>query len=120
VKPARKQLAYLKSLAEQTATTFTYSTTSAQASAEIRSLKTQPRSVAGERGRERRDVAHQAAHLRAPRGHIDSRQICGPETYLVRTRQRRSGIFRDLVLGHVVSRPPRRRGLALHIGDVPV
>jgi hypothetical protein len=57
VKPTRKQLAYLKSLAEQTGTTFAYPTTSAQASAEIRRLQTQPRSGAGERARERRDVA---------------------------------------------------------------
>jgi Protein of unknown function (DUF3072) len=57
VKPTHKQLAYLKSLAEQTGTTFTYPTTSAQASAEIRRLQAQPRSSAGERTRERRDIA---------------------------------------------------------------
>jgi hypothetical protein len=61
VKPTRKQLAYLKSLAEQTATTFTYPHTSAQASAEIRRLKTQPQSGSGERARERRDVARALA-----------------------------------------------------------
>jgi hypothetical protein len=61
VKPTRKQLAYLKTLAEQTATTFAYPRTSAQASAEIRRLQAQPRSGAGERARERRDVARDLA-----------------------------------------------------------
>jgi hypothetical protein len=61
VKPTPKQLAYLKSLAEQTATTFTYPTTSAQASAEIRRLKARPRSGPGERARERRDVQRDLA-----------------------------------------------------------
>jgi hypothetical protein len=61
VKPTRKHLAYLKSLAEQTGTTFTYPHTSAQASAEIRRLQTQPRSGAGERARERRDVQRDLA-----------------------------------------------------------
>jgi len=61
VKPTRKQLAYLKSLADQTGTTFAYPRTSAQASAEIRRLQTQPRSGAGERTRERRDVQRDLA-----------------------------------------------------------
>jgi hypothetical protein len=61
VKPTPKQLAYLKSLAEQTATTFTYPTTSAQASAEIRRLKSRPRSGPRERVRERRDVQRDLA-----------------------------------------------------------
>ena len=61
MKPTPKQLAYLKSLAEQIGRTFTYPTTSAQASAEIRRLKTQPRSGAGERARERRDVQRDLA-----------------------------------------------------------
>jgi hypothetical protein len=56
MKPTPKQLAYLKSLADTTGTTFTYPKTKAQASAEIRRIKTRPRSSAGERTRERRDV----------------------------------------------------------------
>jgi hypothetical protein len=61
VKPTPKQLAYLKSLAEQTGTTFTYPTTSTQASGEIRRLKTQPRSGSGDRARERRDITRDLA-----------------------------------------------------------
>ena len=52
MKPTRKQLAYLRDLAEKTATTFSYPSTSAQASAEIKRLQTQPR---GARGNARRD-----------------------------------------------------------------
>jgi hypothetical protein len=58
MKPTRKQLAYLRSLAAKTATTFAYPATSAQASAEITRLEALPRSTAGERARERRDVQH--------------------------------------------------------------
>jgi hypothetical protein len=61
VKPTPKQLAYLRSLAEQTGTTFTYPATSAQASAEIRRLQRRPRSGVGERARERRDVQRDLA-----------------------------------------------------------
>jgi len=61
VKPTPKQLAYLKSLAEQTGTTFAYPKTTAQASAEIRRLKTRPQSSTGERTRERRDVQRDLA-----------------------------------------------------------
>jgi hypothetical protein len=61
MKPTPKQLAYLKSLAEQTGTTFTFPKTSAQASAEIRHLKTRPRSSSSERVRERRDVQRELA-----------------------------------------------------------
>jgi len=57
MKPTPKQLAYLKRLAEQTATTFAYPATSAQASAEIKRLKAQPRSGAGDRRRERQAVS---------------------------------------------------------------
>ena len=55
-KPTPKQLAYLKSLAAKTGTTFAYPATSAEASAEIKRLQSRPRSGAGERTRERRDV----------------------------------------------------------------
>jgi len=61
MKPTPKQLAYLKSLAEATATTFTYPKSSAQASAEIRRMKARPRSSTGERTRERRDVQRELA-----------------------------------------------------------
>jgi hypothetical protein len=56
MKPTRKQLAYLKGLADQTGTSFTYPHTTAQASAEIRRLQARPRSSAGEHTRERRHV----------------------------------------------------------------
>jgi len=49
-------LAYLRTLAEQTATTFAYPATSAEASAEIQRLKTIPRSRAGDAQRDRRAV----------------------------------------------------------------
>lgn len=61
MKPTRKQLAYLKSLADTTGTTFTYPKTKAQASAEIRRMKSRPRSSAGDRTRERRDVQRELA-----------------------------------------------------------
>ena len=61
MKPTPRQLAYLKSLADATATTFTYPKSSAQASAEIRRIKARPRSSAGERTRERRDVQRELA-----------------------------------------------------------
>jgi hypothetical protein len=61
MKPTPKQLAYLKSLAQQTGSTFTYPKTKAQASAEIRRIKTQQRSGAGERTREHRDVQRELA-----------------------------------------------------------
>jgi hypothetical protein len=56
VKPTRNQLAYLRGLAEQTATTFTYPQTSAAASAEITHLKSLPRIGAGDARRERQGV----------------------------------------------------------------
>jgi len=61
MKPTPRQLAYLKSLAEATATTFTYPKSSAQASAEIRRMKARPRSSTGERTRERHDVQREFA-----------------------------------------------------------
>ena len=56
MKPTPKQLAYLRGLADKTGTTFAYPQTSAQASAEIKRLKAQPRAVAGDAQRERRAV----------------------------------------------------------------
>jgi len=56
MKPTPKQLAYLKSLAEQTGTSFTYPATSGQASAEINRLKARPRSSAADRRRDQRAV----------------------------------------------------------------
>ena len=55
-KPTRKQLSYLRTLAEQTGTTFTPPATRAQASREIERLKALPASSRAERGRERRAV----------------------------------------------------------------
>ncbi len=61
MKPTPKQLAYLRSLALATGTTFTYPTTSATASAEIRRLKTVGRSSRSDRTREQRAVQHDLA-----------------------------------------------------------
>ena len=61
MKPTAKQLAYLKALAQRTATTFTYPATSAKASAEIRRLKALPTSSATDRTRELRDVQRDIA-----------------------------------------------------------
>ena len=54
--PTRKQLAYLRSLANRSGTTFTYPRTSAQASAEIKRLQALGQSSAAERTREQRAV----------------------------------------------------------------
>jgi hypothetical protein len=56
VKPTRKQLPYLKGLADSTGTTFAYPATRAEASAEIKRLQTRPRSGADDVRRERRAV----------------------------------------------------------------
>ena len=55
-KPTPKQLAYLRSLAARTGTTFAYPATSRQASAQIKRLKALPALGAGERVRELRGV----------------------------------------------------------------
>ena len=60
-KPTPKQLAYLKSLAAKTATTFAYPANSRQASAEIKRLQSLPASAAGERVRELRGVQRDLA-----------------------------------------------------------
>ena len=60
-KPTPKQLAYLKSLAVKTGTTFAYPATSREASAEIKRLHGLPQSGQGERVRELRDVQHDLA-----------------------------------------------------------
>ena len=62
MKPTPKQLAYLRSLAEQTATTFAYPATKAQASVEIQRLKAIPRSRCGDAQRERRAVQRDIAN----------------------------------------------------------
>ena len=61
MKPTSKQLAYLRSLALATGTTFTSPATSANASAEIRRLKTVGRSSRSDRTREQRAVQHDLA-----------------------------------------------------------
>jgi hypothetical protein len=60
-KPTRKQLAYLRSLAAKTGTTFAYPATSRQASAEIKRLQRLPASGRSERVRELRDVQRDLA-----------------------------------------------------------
>ena len=58
MKPTPKQLAYLRGLADKTGTTFASPATGAQASAEIKRLQAQPRSLTHDARRERRDVQH--------------------------------------------------------------
>jgi hypothetical protein len=77
VKPTPKQLAYLKSLAEKTGTTFMYPKTKAQASAEIRRLKARPRSGPDERARERRDVQRDLAERSDDAAAIRRRDVRG-------------------------------------------
>ena len=61
MKPTRKQLAYLKTLAEQTGTSFAYPGTASQASAEIRRLKAIAPHTPQERHRDRRDIQRDLA-----------------------------------------------------------
>ena len=58
-KPTRKQLSYLRALAEQTATTFTPPATKTQASQAISALKNRNRSTASERRQEHREITRQ-------------------------------------------------------------
>ena len=60
-KPTRKQLDYLRSLADQTATTFTPPRSRSQASAEIDRLRTLTRSPRADRIREQRAVQRDLA-----------------------------------------------------------
>lgn len=62
MKPTRKQLVYLRGLADKTATTFTYPSTSAAATAEIRRLKAMPRSQPGDTKRETRAIQRDLAN----------------------------------------------------------
>ena len=59
--PTRKQLAYLRSLANRTGTTFTYPRTSARASAEIKRLQGLEQSSQADRIREQRAVQRDLA-----------------------------------------------------------
>jgi hypothetical protein len=69
-KPTRRQLAYLKALADRTGQTFTYPQTSQQASAEINRLKNAKPSSPTERYIERKLIADQIAS-----GPIDSARV---------------------------------------------
>jgi len=77
MKPTPKQLAYLQALAEQTATTFTYPATKAQASAEIQRLKAIPRSRPGDAQRERRAVQRDIANRPEDATAIRDRDVRG-------------------------------------------
>jgi len=59
--PTRKQLAYLRSLANRSGTTFTYPRTSSQASAEIKRLQALGQSSQADRTREQRAVQRDLA-----------------------------------------------------------
>jgi hypothetical protein len=133
VKPTRKQLAYLKSLAEKTGTTFAYPQTSDQASAEIKRLQGQPRSGAGDVQRERPapaapDEVHRAllsgllshASQRAPAARASSCRRARPGAQppvwvmvaeLVETRGGGPAAEGDELVDSVTT--SRRRGLAL-------
>ena len=76
-KPTPKQLAYLKSLAAKTATTFAYPSNSRQASAEIKRLQGLPASGGGERVRELRGVQHDLAELPGDTTAIRPRDVRG-------------------------------------------
>ena len=56
-KPTRKQLAYLRSLANRTGQTFSYPTSSREASTEIRRLQDQAPSTRTERAVERKALS---------------------------------------------------------------
>jgi hypothetical protein len=76
-KPTRKQLAYLRSLAVRTGTTFAYPATSRQASAEIKRLQRLPASGRGERVRELRDVQRDLAERPGDNTAIRARDVRG-------------------------------------------
>lgn len=59
--PTRKQLAYLRSLANRSGTTFTYPRTSSQASTEIKRLQRLGQSSQADRNREQRAVQRDLA-----------------------------------------------------------
>lgn len=66
-RPSAKQLAYLRALADRTGQTFTYPRTARQASAEIRRLQTQQRSVASSvRSSESRSPTRSPANPQTP------------------------------------------------------
>jgi hypothetical protein len=60
-KPSRKQLSYLRSLADRNGQTFSYPRTTAEASAEIDRLKRAPRQSRSERRYEHKLIADQVA-----------------------------------------------------------
>jgi hypothetical protein len=70
--PTAKQLRYLRTLAAERGQSFTNPTTTAQASAEIRRLKTQPRQSRLERHVEQRELAR----VEPPR---DATSVCESE-----------------------------------------
>jgi hypothetical protein len=74
-KPTAKQLRYLRTLAAERGQSFTNPTTKAQASAEIRRLKTQPRQSRLERHVERRELEQIATPRDATR--VDESEIAG-------------------------------------------
>ena len=75
-RPTRKQLSYLRRLAEQTGTTFTPPATRAQASHEIERLKARPSTPAAERRRERRAV-QDAMASRGPASSVRREETSG-------------------------------------------
>jgi hypothetical protein len=75
--PTRKQLAYLRSLANRTATTFTYPRTSAQASAEIKRLQGLGQSSQADRTREQRAVQRDLAERPTDATRIGRDEVSG-------------------------------------------
>ncbi len=76
-KPTAKQLRYLKTLAEQRGQTFTYPTTSRDASREINRLRQTPRTPRGDVARERHQIADDMATRRGDAARVNPDEIAG-------------------------------------------
>jgi hypothetical protein len=76
-KPSPKQLRYLRDLAMQCGVSFTYPTTSAQASAEIERLKARRRTSAAGRRRESAQVRRDMAERRGDGASVRSEELRG-------------------------------------------
>lgn len=76
-KPSSKQLRYLRDLALQRGESFSYPTTSAQASAEIERLKARKRTSAADRRRESAQVRRDMAERRGDASSIRAEELRG-------------------------------------------
>jgi hypothetical protein len=76
-RPTRKQLSYLRSLANRAGQTFAYPRTAAQASREIRRLRVAQPSTRLDRALERREIADQIARGPDDSSRVRSSEIAG-------------------------------------------